>query len=126
MSRAEDFILSFDGDQKDIMLYFHQLLTNEFNLLDKMRYNIPFYYGRSWICYLSPTKKGNVEFAFVRGNELSNDQALLSSKGRKQVFSIEFNKVSDIPQSTINEVINEAVLLDEVKPYESKRKPKND
>ncbi len=125
MSQAEDFIFSFEEEQREVMLYFHQLLTHEFNLLDKMRYNIPFYYGRSWVCYLSPTKNGTVELAFVRGNELSNDQALLSSKGRKQVFSIELSKVLDIP-SAIKEVINEAVLLDEVKPYESKRKPKND
>ncbi len=89
-----------------------------------MRYKIPFYDGKSWICYLNPTKKGKIEFAFVRGNELSNDQGLLESKGRKQVYSVEFEKLKDIPQQALNEIIQEAILLDGSKPYPSKRKLK--
>lgn len=122
MDSVEDFFYQHDDHQREVMLFFHELLTAELNLIDKIRYNIPFYYGRSWICYLNPTKDDKVELAFVRGNELSNEQRLLESKGRKQVYSITFEKVSDIPQKLINEVIQEAILLDQTKPYESKRK----
>jgi hypothetical protein len=124
MTRVEDFIYQFEGSQREVMLHFHELLTTECNLITKMRYKIPFFYGKSWICYLNPTKNGRIEFSFVRGNELSNHQGILDNKGRKQVYSIEFEKLPDIPLQQIREIIQEAILLDETKAYESKRKPK--
>ena len=124
MSEVEDFIYQFEGNQRELMLYFHRLLTMDLNLIDKIRFKIPFYYRKSWICYLNPSKDGKTEFALVRGNELSNVQGLLESKGRKQVYSIEFERVSDIPKQKINEIIQEAILLDETKLYQSKRQSK--
>ncbi|MBL8016592.1 MAG: DUF1801 domain-containing protein [Ignavibacteria bacterium] len=124
MTEAEDFIYQFDSSQRDVMLYFHKLLTKDLNLTEKIRFKIPFYFSRSWICYLNPLKNGKVEFAFVRGNELSNSQGILDSKGRKQVYSIEFENVSEIPVMVVNEIIHEAILLDGTKPYGSKRNPK--
>lgn len=124
MTAVEDFIYQYEGNQQEILLYFHNLLTNELNLVDKIRFKVPFYYGKSWVCYLNPTKEGKIEYAFVRGNELSNAQGLLHNKGRKQVYSVEFEKISDIPVSTINEILQEAILLDETTPYQSKRKSK--
>lgn len=122
MTAVEDFIYRFEGSQREVMLFFHNLLKTELNLTDKIRFKIPFYYGRSWICYLNPTKDNKIEFAFVRGNELSNHQKILSNKGRKQVFSIEFETMVDVPLKQMNEIIQEAILLDETTPYESKRK----
>ncbi len=124
MSAVEDFIYQFEGSQREVMLYFHDLLTVELNLTEKIRFKIPFYYGKSWICYLNPKKDGKIELAFVRGNELSNYQGILDDKGRKQVCSVEFEKVSEIPIQQMNEIIQEAILLDETTPYESKRKSK--
>jgi filamentous hemagglutinin family protein len=122
MSKVWEFIQQFEGRQREVMVYFHHLLTMELNLEEKIRFGIPFYFGRSWICYLNPIKNQKVELAFVRGNELSNIQGLLDNKGRKQVCSIEFEKVSDIPESIIHEIIQEAILLDETTAYESKRR----
>ena len=122
MTEVEDFIYHYDDNQREIMLYFHKLLTAELGLVEKVRFDIPFYYGKSWICYLNPINDTKIEFAFVRGNELSNEQGILSNKGRKQVYSIEFEKISDIPMKIVNEIIQEAILLDESKPYESKNK----
>ncbi len=121
MSEVENFIYEYEEQQREVMLYFHDLLTLELNLVAKIKYKIPFYYGRSWICYLNPTKDGKVEFAFVRGNELSNIQGLLDSKGRKQVYSIQFKKVDEIPLQQTNELIQEAILLDRMRVYKSKR-----
>ena len=122
MSEVEDFIYQYEDNQRKVMLFLHNWLTQELGLTEKMRFKIPFYYGKSWICYMNPTNNKTIEFAFVRGNELSNEQGLLDSKGRKQVYSVEFKQVKDIPQQTINEIIQEAILLDETIPYESKRK----
>ena len=43
MNRVEDFIIGYEGDQKHIMNFFHSLLTEEFNLIPKLQYNLPFY-----------------------------------------------------------------------------------
>ena len=121
MNKVEDFILNFEGEQKEIMLFFHSLLTEEFNLIPKFQYNLPFYYRKSWICYLFPTKKGLIELAFTRGKELSNAQGLLKSRGRKMVSSIEFKALKDISIGNIREVIHEAIILDETVPYSFKK-----
>jgi hypothetical protein len=104
------------------MLSMHHLLSVEFGLRAKLRYKIPFYDRKSWICYLNPTKSGSIEFAFVRGNELSNSQGLLDSKGRKQVWSIALAEASKIPVQQLAEITQEAILLDETVPYPAKRK----
>jgi hypothetical protein len=122
MTEVEDYIESFDDSQRDILLYIHKLLSIELNLTYKLRFKIPFYYRKSWICYLNPTKNKSIEFAFVRGNELSNSQGLLDSKGRKQVWSIELTKLSESPIGKLTEIIQEAILLDETVAYASKRK----
>ncbi len=124
MSEVENFIYQLEGNQREVMLYFHHKLTTELGLVAKIRYKIPFYYQRSWICYLNPIKHDKVELAFLRGNELSNYQGLLESRGRKQVSGIQFERVADIPESAMYEIIHEAILLDETKPYASKRKGK--
>ena len=63
-----------------------------------------------------------MELAFVRANELSNEQGLLDFKGRKQVAGVEFGSVKEIPSEVLWEVVQEAILLDETTPYASKRK----
>jgi len=124
MSEVEDFIYEYDGSQRSILLYFHHLFIEELNLTCKIRYKIPFYYGQSWICYLNPNKKGGIELAFVRGNELSNNQHILESKGRKQVLSVEFKNVESVQNDLVMEIIQEALLLDETIPYASKNMKK--
>ena len=124
MSAVEDFIYECDSNQRSILFYFHHMFADELNLASKIRFKIPFYYGRSWICYLNPIKTGGVTLAFIRGNELSNSQGILESKNRKQVMSIDFESVKDIPSELIMEIIHEAILLDETIPYASKNMKK--
>ena len=124
MTPVENFIYEFDNEQREIMLFFHQMLTTEFSLTDKITFGNPCYYKKSWICYLRPLKNQNIELAFMRGNELSNNQGLLKSSGRKQLRSIEFSNLKEVPINIVKEIIHEAILLDETKPYESKRKKK--
>jgi len=118
----EDFIYSKENKQRELLLYLHNLLTESFGLQPKIRYKIPFYYNRSWICYLNPIKNDEIELAFTRGNELSNVQGILESKGRSQVLGMEFYSVHEIPENEIMEVVQEAIILDENVPYASKRK----
>jgi hypothetical protein len=122
MNTVEDFVEHLEGNQKEIVRYLHLLLTKNLNLQEKIRYKIPFYYGKSWICYLNPIKGDQIELAFLRGNELSNDQKILDFKQRKQVSGKIFSTISEITDSPILEVLHEAILLDQSIPYELKRK----
>ena len=123
MSEVEDFIYQFEGKQRAILLFLHHLMAEELGLTTKIRYKIPFYDRKSWICYLNPGKKENdVELCFIRGNELSNLQGILEAKNRKQVRGLTFSSIEQIPKESLTEIIQEAILLDETKPYESKRK----
>jgi hypothetical protein len=122
MTDIENLIYQFEGQQRTVMLHFHKLLTNEYNLTSKITFKCPCYYGKSWICYLKPTKRNSIELTFFRGNELSNDQGILKNNGRKQLLSIEIDKIDNIPEIALKEILHEALLLDNSIPYESKRK----
>lgn len=121
MSAVLNYIFKQHGNQKEILLYFHDLFTNELNFTSKIRYKIPFYDYRSWICYMNPIKGGKIELAFIYGNELSNKQGLLQKKKRKQIAGIEFENLEDIPLEVVHEIIQEAILLDEATAYKSKK-----
>lgn len=121
MDPGGDFILGLEGKQQKLFEWLHQLLSYELGLTCKIRYGIPFYFERSWICYLNPLKLGGVELAFTRGNELSNDQGILLAKDREQIMGIDYFDVSEIDEELLLDVIQEALLLDETIPYKSKR-----
>lgn len=124
MTEVETLIYQFEGQQRKILLHFHNSLTTEYNLTSKITFNNPCYYGKSWICYLKPTKQNTVELTFLRGNELSNNQGLLKNNGRKQLHSIDIDNLENIPRNVLNEILHEAILLDQTTPYKSKRKAK--
>lgn len=123
MSKVEEFILDKEGEQQAILQFLHDLMMSTPEVTSKIRYRVPFYYRKSWFCYLNPTKKPvGVEMVFIRGVELSNEQGLLAAKGRKQVAGITFTSVEDIPVESVLEIIQEALYLDETVPYQH---PKN-
>jgi hypothetical protein len=97
--------------QRDLLLYFHHLFVDQVGLRLKMRYGIPFYDHVKWVCYLSPTRDGGVEVGFTYGNRLSNVQGLLEVRGRKQVRSVTFYNLQEVPEKTLLEVLFEAVEL---------------
>jgi hypothetical protein len=120
MDEVLDYIYGFEGSQREIMEILHNLMMDQPGILCKISYKIPFYYRNSWICYLNPQKKGGIEFAFTRGNELSNEQGLLEKKGRQMVRGITLLEPGEIPLEGLNEIIQEAILLDETVPYSTR------
>ncbi|MEM9823155.1 MAG: DUF1801 domain-containing protein [Bacteroidota bacterium] len=124
MTAVEAFIFDLPPKQQVLFQYLHDLMMAQPEVVSKIRYRIPFYYRKTWICYLNPIKTEAVEMAFVRANELSNEQGLLDFKKRQQVAGLTINHLDDIPEERLFEVIQEALLLDETTPYASKRKSK--
>ena len=111
----------YEGEQRIMLVTLHEWILDHHGIYVKSSYGLPFYYGKSWICYLNPLKKGGVEWAFTRGNELADASGLLESKGRKQVKSISFSKPGEINLATLKHILHEAILLDKTVPYASKR-----
>ncbi len=112
MKTVENFILGLDGSQKAIVSFLHQRLSHHHELMPKIRFNIPMYYRKTWICYLNPVKNNGIELAFLKGYMLSNEQKILNSKGRKMVSGIDFFDMSEIDEQIIDQIIQEAIILD--------------
>ena len=119
MNEVEEFIYNYEGETLEVMKYLHGLMMDQPGISSKISFKIPFYYRNSWICYINPLKKGGIEFVFTRGKELSNEQGILEARGRKEVTGIRLKTLEDIPQESLIEVIQEAILLDESVPYKS-------
>lgn len=76
MMKVEELIFQYEDTQREIMLFFHKLLTNGYGLIDKITFKNPCCYRNSWICYLKAIKNNQVELAFLRGNELSDTHGI--------------------------------------------------
>ncbi len=113
MNTIENYILGLGGQQKAIVSFFHQHIKHHHDLLPRIKWNIPTYHRRSMICYLNPIKNDGVELAFFRGSQLSNEQGILTSKGRKLVAGIEIFDLESIDTRMVDEIIQEAIILDD-------------
>ena len=107
-----------------ILEHLHNLITSYPEITYKIRYRVPFYYQKSWICYLNPKKNEGVELAFIRANELSNENGLLDFKDRTQVAGVTFYNIKEINDEAVLEVLEEAFLLDQTVKYQSKNRKK--
>ena len=122
MDTCLDYIELLEAEQRRIMHALHQFISAFPQVTCRIRYKVPFYYRKSWLCYLNPLKKDGVELCFVRAKELSNEQGLLDFKNRTQVAGVTYFSAKDIRESVLAEVLQEALLLDEEVAYAPKRK----
>lgn len=96
----------------------------------KKKFNVPFYYGKTWLYYLNAIKKGKningIEFCFVRGRELLSKE-LLDFKKRTMIGGFTYTNISEIDEAILKLMIQEAIELDEAKPYTfvKRKKQKN-
>lgn len=82
----------------------------------KKKFNLPFFYGKTWICYLNLLKTKEIEFLFVRARELPSKE-LLHFKNRVMVAGLSYKKVNDIDFGVLKLLLEEAMTLDQEKPY---------
>lgn len=120
MDEIMAFVEEQNTPQRDILLFLHTYLTAQPDIQPKIRYKIPFYFRKSWVCYLNNVKNNGVELAFIRGRELADEGGILSANGRKMVKGITFHSVRDISIEKIDLILQEALLLDDTMPYKIK------
>ena len=123
MNPAELFIFEKAGNQKEILEFLHHyILKYDSEIYCKLRYGVPFYNKRSWVCYLNPVGKDKIEIAFTRANELKENIHFLEFGKRKQVAGITIHNMEDIPLNVLKKVLEEALLLDKIVNYSVKKK----
>ncbi len=116
MNDVELYIHSREDDSiRELLFYLHDfILLQHPSMTSRLRYKIPFYDVLSWICYLNPLKKGGLELVFLHGQKISSHGEYLQSRGRKMVSGIIFLNVSDINETILGEIIQEAIIIDEL------------
>lgn len=120
--QINDYLYNLTQNQAAIVQYLHEIISENPGIELKRRWHLPFYFRNSWICYFNLLKNGNVEWAFTRGNELGNANGWLDSRGRKQIYSVNFESVSDIEREVAHRTLQEALLLDEQVPYSARKR----
>lgn len=113
----ENYTAALTPAQSALMELLHREICGLPGIVMKERYKLPFYYGRSWICYLNPIKKEGIELAFTRGNELSNPHGILEHRSRKQIAGIICMDIKNLPLDFIRDTLFEAIELDRSTPY---------
>jgi hypothetical protein len=87
---------------------------------------VPYYSHYRQICFLWPSsyswspkskdtavKPGMVTLGFCYGNLMSNEEGVLKSEGRKQVYCVYFKSMEEIDDQQIRALLYEAELIDE-------------
>ncbi len=117
-SKSIEYYIAKQATEVTQLMYFIRevILDAHPALTESMKYGVPFYSLKRNICYLTHNKKDGVYIGFIQGRKLSNEQGLLISDGRKQVKILQFESLKDAQQKTslLNEVLNEAFILDEI------------
>lgn len=125
MQEVEDLIATLPNDEMIIVKRLRSIiLDTDPHIQEKLSYGVPYFFHHRRICFLwpaslipcgyskTPPPKEKVSLGMCYGNLLSNDQGLLESDNRKQVYVIRFTTASEINEKAIREIIQEAVLVD--------------
>lgn len=95
----------------------------------------PFYTHHRMICFIWPSslywgskptekviKNKLVTLGFCQGNRMSNEEGVLKAEGRKQVYCMYLNSLSEINEAQIRALLFEADLIDQSFAKKKRRK----
>jgi hypothetical protein len=123
MSAVEDYIFELqDEQQQQIAAYLHDFFILNYQMTSNLKYAIPFYFKKTWVCYLNPIKKKGIELVFIRARELKDSKHLLDFKKRKMAAGLSFYSLVEIDEAVLNTVLEDALKLDDTTPYTFKKK----
>lgn len=121
IERPEQYFERYSGEPKMMLYLMHHFIMGHTGITCKITYDLPFYYGHSWLCYLQVKKDGSIEWAFTHGAMLPNKNGLLQSTHRKVVAGTIIRSRADIKIKEFRQLLKEAVAYDK-KVFQSRHK----
>ena len=127
MNPVETYIYQLEGEEREIALYLHDILSQRYGMTSKLRYKVPFYDIKKWLCYINPQKKrttklkkattenigGGIELCFLHGRWMEDPQGALDPKDRVQIYGITYYTLDEIDEEVLQVLIEEAIEIDE-------------
>jgi hypothetical protein len=125
----DEMIATLPRDEQVLVKRLRSLVTECIPQATEKMYGdmvMPFYTRNRMICFIWPPSavwepnadnkkqmaKG-VALGFNQGKLMSNEEGVLMSEGRKQVYMMYFKKLADIHENQIRALLLEAALIDE-------------
>lgn len=113
MNPVESYIEKQSPVNRDIMIFCHDILANQYKLKAAIKWGLPHYSGKKGVVYLNRDKKGKgVHICFMRGKKLSNSDGLLQWHGRKYVVSYLADSIENLPYESLVRHFKEAIAVD--------------
>jgi hypothetical protein len=125
----DEMILTLPRDEQVVVKRLRALVTECIPQAIEKMYDdmvMPFYTRNRMICFIWPPsavwepnaddqkqKAKGVALGFSQGKLMSNEDGVLLSEGRKQVYMMYFKKLADIHEDKIRALLFEAALIDE-------------
>jgi hypothetical protein len=112
MTPVDEYIERLENAHHQHLIYqLHHLLMTFPGVSTKLRFKVPFYDGKKWICYLNPIKKNGVEVCFIKGFKLKSRPELVAGK-RTMIKGIAVYEINEDKLALVAEVFEEALALD--------------
>jgi len=90
-------------------------------IMESIKYKIPFYEYNGMFLYLSFTTKKRIYLGFVDGVEMSNQYGYLEHTTQKQIRHLYFDDVTDIESKCLREHLQEAIICRDEKRKKTKK-----
>jgi hypothetical protein len=111
MTHYDDFISKLNGNQRQIVESLHSVILSFPGTSCKIRWGIPFFDYKKWVCYINPRKDGKVDLTFLQARKFDDPTGLLEARGRKMVKSLVVADDSDDTLATVIILMEEALKV---------------
>lgn len=113
-------ISKYTENQQKIFEFYNEMFLSYDNIKYKTRYKIPFYYGKTWVCYMAPRKDIGIELCFLRPMDMKLSIDKLDYTDRKLVAGVTITEIDKSQINMIKEIFEEAIYVDETIKYTPK------
>ncbi len=117
----DDYISALPRPEQVIVRRLREIVLNaDPRMREQFSYGVPCFFRKRRICFIWPQsapygpKDALASFGFCYGNMLSNEQGILKAEGRTQVYIVKYSALAEIDEGVLNEILQEAILVDEL------------
>ena len=122
MANVDEFVASLPRSERVITQALRSIIMDsDPRIAEKLSYGVPYFSIRRRICFVWPAsapygpKVGKVSLGMCFGYLISDHDKMLQMDGRMQVSVARFGSLSEIDERKINEIMQEAILVDNMK-----------